>query len=364
MSGQGVAQWLTALQAVWHRCRDLASSLLPQGLRAQLESGVAIVAIDLGGETVTLRRFADGGVAELARIPRAAFDAKSLRAALASVLDRPWFLRDSFALRLPDSLALRRNLSLPLAARSGLRGLLDIELQRQSPIDSSEVFHDYRILSVDRAAGRIGVAWRIVRRSSVKPALEICRQAGVDLAVVAFVGDDVPPDGGTFPVEPRASLLLGLRRRLVAGLLLLIAVLLAAIVAGAYARDQDAAAAFARAVEAARVAAQPSLQLEHAIAATRARAAGLLAEKRQPSVSRILAETTRILPNGSWLTDFAYRDGEVHIRGYSNAASSLIGRIDAAPLFAGAEFRAPLTQAQTPDQEQFDLAFKLRERAR
>ncbi len=139
---------------------------------------------------------------------------------------------------------------------------------------------------------------------------------------------------------------------------------MAAILAGAYARDQDATAAFAQTVEAARIAARPSLVLEHDIAVVRARAARLLAEKRKPSVSRILAETTRLLPNGSWLTDFGYRGGEVHIKGYSNAASSLLARIDGSPLFSGAELRAPLTQAQMPGQEQFDLAFRLRGGAR
>ncbi|MEI9997329.1 MAG: PilN domain-containing protein [Rhizomicrobium sp.] len=366
MSAEGAraAQWLGMLRAGWQWWRDEIAALLPDGLRRQMASGVAIVAIDLESEAVVLRRFAADDVSEIARIPRPQFGAASLRAALAPYLAGPRLLRDSFALRLPDGTALRRNLSLPLAARGNLASLLDIELERQSPLEPGEVYHDYRVLRTDRRAARIDIEWRIVRRRSVEAALEICRQAGVELAVIAFIGDAAPPDGGDFPVVPRASLALRLRRRLVPGLLLLIAVLLLAVAAGAYGRNQAALDDFSMQRDEARSAARGSLLLEHQIAAARRRAALLLQEKQRPSVSRMLAETTQLLPDGSWLTVFAYRDGEVRIQGFSNAASSLIALFDASPLFTGAEFRAPLTQAQGSGLDQFDLAVRLRRGAR
>jgi general secretion pathway protein L len=287
-----------------------------------------------------------------------------LRAALSDRLSQSWSLRDSFALRLPDATALRRDLPLPLAAQGNIASLLDLELERQSPLDRSEIYHDYRVLRIDRQARRIDVVWRMVRRESIAPALEICREAGIDLAVIAFIGDEMPADGGNFPVEARAALLLRLRRWLVRGLLMLILALLVAVAAGVYSRNQAAAGEFSARLDEARSAARPSLHLRHEIDAARTRSALLLKEKRRLSVTRMLAETTRLLPNGSYLTDFSYRDGEVRIRGYSNAASSLIGLFDASPLFSAAEFRAPLVQAQGPDQEQFDLAYKIRKGAR
>lgn len=368
MSAEGLkaryGNWLAVLQAGWQWWRGEIAALVPLSLRRQLESAVCIVTIDLEADAVILRRFAAGGVAEIARLPRADFDAAHLRAALAPQLARPWYRRDSFALRLPDTAALKRNLSLPLGARRNIASLLDIELERQSPLDRSEIYHDYRILQVDRQAGRLDIVWRIVRRKSVAPALEICRQAGIDLAVIAFSGDEAPPDGGNYPIERRAALLLLLRRWLIRGLMLLVLLLLLAATAGAYSRNRDASDAFAARVDRAREAARVSLQLEHEIAATRKRAAVLLHERQRVTVSRILAETTRLLPNGSWLDDFAYRDGEVRIRGYSNAAPSLLALFDASPLFTAAEFRAPLMQAQGPGQEQFDLSFRIREGAR
>jgi general secretion pathway protein L len=368
MSAEGLTSralsWLSTLDAGWRRWAAGFAARIPPGLRDWLDSGVAIVTIDLADSAVVLRRFADGKQTLIASLSPGRFDAASLRTALAPYLSRPWYLRESFALRLADAAALRRNLSLPLAARRDIASLLDIELERQSPLDRGEIYHDYCIRETDRRTGRLEVVWRIVRRKSVDPALAVCKQAGIDLAVVAFISDETPPDGGNFPVEAGASRLLRLRRWMVRGLLLLILALAIAVTAGVYSRNDEAATAFRDRVEAARIAALPSMRLAHHIAAIRQRAALLLQERQRLTVTRLLAETTRLLPDGTWLTDFSFRDGEVRIQGYSSAAPSLIALFDASPLFTGAEFRAPLTQAQSGGQEQFDLAFRLRKGAR
>ena len=351
-----VQDGLSRLDTVWRWWRGEVAALLPDRVRRWLDGGVTVIAIDLDGAGAVLRRFEDGRMSEIGRLPH--FDAANLRAALAPYLAQSVLSRPSFALRLPDTAALRRTLSLPAAARRDLATLLDIELERQSPLDRAEIHHAYRV--VEAGAGRIALDWRLVRKRSVAPALEVCREAGIDLAAIAFAGDDAPPDGGTLPVATGAARLLRARRAMVRGLLLLIAALLLAATAGVYQRNQSAADAFAVRVDRTRLAALGALRLEHAVAATRSRDALLLRERQKLSVTRILAETTRLLPQGSWLTAFSYGNGEVRLRGYSNAASSLIAVFDASPLFAGAEFAAPLVQAQSRDLEQFDLTVKLR----
>ncbi len=355
---------LAALRNTVGWCGEQIALALPPGLHNVLESGLSVVAIDFEENDVVLRRFAHGESAEIRRLPRAQFDARALSAALAPVQAGARLLGDSFALRLPASFALTRRLSLPLGARRNIGNLLDFELDRQSPLDKSEVYHDYRVLNVDRAADRMDVEWRIVRRSSVLPAAEICRKAGVDLAVIAFVGDSEPSDGGNLPVDQAAARSLRLKRHLVSGLLAAILVLSLIVTGGFYWRNEQAAADLFAQVDRARLAARESLQLEHDIAAMQRHARQLREEKLRPTASRVIAEVTRILPDGTWVTEFSFRNGEVQVHGYSNAASSLIGLFDASPLFAGAEFRAPLTQATSPGLQQFDLAAKIRDGAR
>ncbi|HEY2069245.1 MAG TPA: PilN domain-containing protein [Rhizomicrobium sp.] len=355
---------MSALGTRWHWWRGEIAALLPQRLRNAFAGSVSIIAIDLETDAVVLRHFTDGQAGQLGRIPHDMFDAQSLRAALQPFLAKPWWRREAFALRIADSQALRRNLSLPLAARRDIESLLALELERQSPLDRGEVWHDYRIARIDRVTGRIDIVWRIVRRRALAPALETCRKAGIDLAVIAFTGDEAPPDGGDFPVSPSAALLLRLRRLMVPGLSILVALLFLAVIVGAYLRNETSVEAFAARVDQARMEARQSLLLEHEIAAARKRTALLVHEKQGLSAARVLAEVTRVLPTGSWLGAFDMRDGEVHLQGTSNSAASLIAAFDASPLFEGAEFRAPLMQAQGPGQEQFDIAFKLRRGAR
>ncbi len=365
MSAQGFKSRLyearAQVHAGWQWWSGEMRAILPLGLRRALAPSDPVIAIDLQPDAVVLRRFADGAEWEIARIPRAAFDAASLRAAVAPYLAKPWFLRDAFALRLPDTMALWRNLALPLAARGHIANVLELELERQSPLDRGEVYHDYKILRVDRAAGRIELAWRIARRRQVDAALDVIRAAGIELAVVAFVGDEAPPDGGNFPVASRASALLRLRRLLLPALALLVVALGVAVVAGAYERNQQAADALAARVDHARGEARISLHLQRDIAGARQRAAFLVKQKQGLMVAQLLAETTRMLPDGSWLTELEYQDGEVRIQGLSSSAASLIALFDASPLFSDAQFRAPLMQAQ--GMERFDLSFKIRKGA-
>jgi general secretion pathway protein L len=367
MSAQGLRSrlgaWSAQAHAGWRWWRGEIGALLPEGVRNALAPSDPIITLDLLADTVIVRRFADGVETKIAQLPRVSFDAASLRAVLAPYLAKPWLLRDAFALRVADSMALWRNVALPLAARRNIGNVLELELERQSPLDRGEVYHDYKILRIDRQAGRIELVWRIARRRPVDAAVEICAQAGIGLALIAFVGDETLPDGGNFPVDGRASALLRLRRWLIPALVAVILMLGIAVLIGAYDRNQEAADALAARVDQARNEARGALHLQHEIAGARLRAAFLVHQKQSPMIAGLLAETTRVLPNGSWLTELDYRDGEVRIQGLSNSAASLIALFDASPLFADAQFRAPLMQAPGQGIERFDLSFKIRKGA-
>jgi hypothetical protein len=92
------------------------------------------------------------------------------------------------------------------------------------------------------------------------------------------------------------------------------------------------------------------------------RAAFLVEQKHKPMVLDVLAETTRLLPQGTWLSELQVHGREVEITGYSKAAASLIPLIDASPVFSDAQFRSPLVQVEGSDAERFDLSFTLRDR--
>ncbi len=367
MSAQGLRYRLFDLGqravSAWRWWLREMAALLPESVRRALAAGDPIIAIDLKDDAVVIRRFAEDCETEIARLPRATFDAAMLRGVLAPYLAKPWFRREDFALRLADSSALRRTLALPLAAQRAISQVLEHELERQSPLDRGEVYHDYKIRGIDRRAGRIELVWRIARRGPVDAAHAICREAGIDLAVIAFIGDETPPDGGTFPIDSRAFARLRARRWVMPGLFALVAALAIAVIAAAYARNQDIADALTAQADQTRIAADVSRHLQGEIADTRRRAAFLSTRKQGLMATNLIAEVTRVLPAGSWLTQLEYRDGDVLIQGVSNAPATLIALFDASPLFADAQFRAPLMQVPG-GQERFDMALRIRKGAR
>jgi general secretion pathway protein L len=366
MSAQGFRSRLLDLgvraHAGFHWWRGEIAALLPPGLRKALAPSDPVIAIDLQSDMVFVRRFSDDGESEIARMPRASFDAATLRAVLAPYLAKPRLLREDFALRMPDTMALWRNLALPLAARGNIADVLNLELDRQSPLDRGEVYHDYKIARVDRQLGRIDIVWRIARRSVVDAALDVCRQAGVELAVVAFTSDETPPDGGNFPISAQASRVLRLRSLMAPMLTALVVGLVVAVLAAGYARNQDAADALAARADVARGQARISRHIENEIAGARQRAVFLARRKQGLIVTDLIAEATQVLPDGSWLTELEYQGGEVRLQGLSNSPASLIALFDASPLFADAQFRAPLMQAQG-GVERFDMSVRIRKGA-
>jgi general secretion pathway protein L len=335
-------------------------TLVPAKIQDALKTEEPVIAIDVEEREVIVRRFADNGDLEIARIPREGFDAATLHRVLAPHLVPHWSMRDLFALRLPDGAALRRPLQLPAAARGNLRDILRFELDRQSPIAADHVYYDYRIVGRDRTTNQLDVMLRIARRETVDSALAICKAAGIGVAIIAFTGDAQPADGGNFPVDPPAARWMRMRRRLVPALAALVVILIASVVAGIYLRNQMAADDLDARVDQMRSEAQVIEQLHRDIDGAKTRAAFLARQKHSLMIVKVLDEVTKTLPDGSWLDEFEFNKDEVRIHGMSNAAASLIAQFDGSALFSDAEFRSPLMQGPNAGTERFDMSFKIR----
>src|SRR6202044_4278840 len=106
------AETQATLHAGWRWWVGEIAAMMPDGLRNALSPGDPVIAIDMEDKDAIVRRFANGGEQDFARLKRSDFTPEKLRAVLHPYLSKAWFLRDSFALRIGDSSALWRNLSL------------------------------------------------------------------------------------------------------------------------------------------------------------------------------------------------------------------------------------------------------------
>lgn len=344
--------------AAWRWWVSELAAMIPPSWRAALQMRRSFsVVLDVSEDEVVVGRTKDGAYTELAQLSRGEVDERSI-AALAAMLGSPE--TPAILLRLPTKQVLRRRLGLPKVAPKELGQLLVHEVERQCPLDSRLIYHDHWIVARDKAAHRLEVELRMVRRSVVDDAAGLARRLGFVPGAIVFIGDDraAPlfrlPRSGLAGKGPRIETVWSVAS------VTLPAILAAAVIGVALDRNVREMDALDAKVAAAKAQAQVVEGLRREIAKTRDRIEFLPRQKQVPSAAAVLAEVTRLLPDGTWLFEFELNGRELRIRGYSPAASSLVGIFDSASLFANARFRSSLTAGPRSDLERFDLSCDLR----
>jgi general secretion pathway protein L len=351
---------ITQLAAGWRWWLAELASMVPEPVReffAVPESIVTIEALD--AEFIVARR-AGARVDTIARIPRDALAARALRLSIPQVTGWRRWLDDPVILNLAPGEALQRTLTLPLAAERNLDGILKHEVARQSPIDADNIYFDYRATQRNSASGTLAVDLRIMRRDGVDALVGLCRDAGITLSAIEFMGDAVHADGGNLPCDPAANRELKLRPKIVPVLGLSVLLLALGLVWAVFLRGEMVQGRLSDKIDDARMRAATVEHLERDLKAADRQIAFLSREKRNPAAVAVLAAVTRLLPDESWLNEFELNGNEVRIHGFSDSAASLIAKFDSSPDFGDAQFRAPLMQGALPGTQRFDISLKLK----
>jgi general secretion pathway protein L len=82
-------------------------------------------------------------------------------------------------------------------------------------------------------------------------------------------------------------------------------------------------------------------------------------KRARPSVTEILCELTRVLPDDTWLTRVNIDVDAVRLEGYSDASSALIERLGQSALLNEPKFPAAVIQDSATGKERFQLAAKV-----
>jgi general secretion pathway protein L len=292
-----------------------------------------------------------GELATLARINR---NADSTHA-LAGVLTRYGLAGADVVLLIPGTDVLRPTLQLPNGRASALAGALRYELERLTPLDTDELYFDYVIAARERSTNTARIQLRIIRKEIVDSAVALCRTSGLRIAAIGFEGDTRPASWRQFPVDRAAHLRDLWRAQGNAALSGVAVLLLAAFLFAVYARGSAEIDSLNDQVadegqHAARVE-----RIAREIVTTRREFAALAREKSQPLAVAVLADLTRILPDGTWLSEIQIDGRTVRIQGNSPSASELIGRIDSSGRFANAQFEAPVVQDAALHADHFSM---------
>jgi general secretion pathway protein L len=326
------------------------AELLPRRLRRSPPTAAdATVVTPLGsvGQTVEavavgLRR--SGREGQLGRFPLAA----------AELADIPHSPAKPVVLRLGEADVLGKTVVLPLAAERELDQVLDFEMDRETPFTADELYWHHRVEAADRQNGRLSIRLVLVPKAVLAPLLEALAQAGLapvraEIADGPDAGDWLPLTGNGHAVDRASSRFL---RPLAVGC----TVLALAVVAAPFVRQSVAIARLDRSLAAGRAEAGEADRLRSEI--TRLVGSADFVEKERDKVGEplaVLAATTNILPDDSYLTELQLQQRKLTMSGRSAAAAKLIGAMAADSMFRNPAFTAPVTRIEALRQEIFTI---------
>jgi general secretion pathway protein L len=276
---------------------------------------------------------------------------------IASILDRNG-IQGSFdvMLRLPRRELLSRRIELPYISSASLKGALQYELERLTPLPPSRLYFDFYTQTQDRKANQTVIEARLIKRETVDDAVTLAHAAGAVITAIRFEGESRDADWRNFPID-RSALLRHLWNRF--GLVLCCAStasLLGSLLISVYAREAALNATYAEELMQARSQTRAIVLLNRKIHDAETALSFPVRQKSRPLVVSTLAALTQALPDNSWIGELELSNGQLRLHGTSQSASDLIAALDRSGHFAHATFTAPIVRNPQDKNDHFDLA--------
>lgn len=257
-------------------------------------------------------------------------------------------------LRLGAADVLAKSVSLPLAAERELDQVLAFEMDRETPFKSDELYWNHRIAATDRQNGRLSVDLSLIPKASLDPLLADLAAVGlrprrVEISEGPGSGFYLPLNGDGHRADRGANRLLWPAAACCAALAI-------AAVVTPFVRQELTLAALDREVAAGRAAAAEADGLRQEIDRLSG-SAGFIESERDKAGRPllVLATTTRILPDDTYLTEMELRQRKLTLGGRSAGAARLIGALASEGEFRNPGFSAPVTRLEALKTELFTI---------
>jgi general secretion pathway protein L len=347
-----VAPARRALIAAWSWWTAELSRMLPAGLQELLgRSGRKVLLSPKADELAAHEKFGD----QTAEIARIRLDAAADQQVSPTVLAR----LDGGVIVLPPGKSLVKRITLPAATEENLRGVLEFEMDRETPFPAEKVYFDAQVAARSNTDKTIDVDLVLTPRTYLDDLVARLSRSGVTAsAATARNRHGELVEANLLPLDlrkPQARLADSLNVRLAA----LACLLLVTAIALPIFDKVSAIAELAPRVEAAKVAAQDGSRIRDNIERLHTAAQSLVDRKStEPMILELLDATTRIVPDDTWITEFEVDGQRVRINGESSVAASLIELFDRSPGFGKPEFGAPVTKVRNTERERFDLSIE------
>lgn len=259
-------------------------------------------------------------------------------------------------LRLPKNQCLERRVRLPTAARADFASILNLDIERATPFRRGDVYTAFvEDKDAPRVAGKTALRHLIVKRALIDDGADALRKHGLTLAFadcwdetgakplrVNFLAPPPLP-----PAPPSRAV------RVLSAATLALAALAMFLAVDRY--ETALATLETRIAEATRRAEAVRAR----ITGTQARLGELsdlqALKTGRPSPAALLAELTRILPDGTHLNELRLSADRISIAGLSDKAVALVPLIEQSQMLEGVEITAPVQLDQTSGKEMFRI---------
>lgn len=334
-------------------------TFVPPSVRKYFQARSGLVTLDLDGDQLIIGHVVSGRYRELARMSQAGPEASGLTTETRQRVATAIQAGAKIALRICQDQVLRKQIDFPLTAERDLRQILNLELDLHTPAVEGAVFFDHRIIERNKKAKLLTVELAVVRRETVAQAMAVITPLGLVPSIIGVPSSD----GVQFNFAPQPPKPVRLTRFRIAAAGAAVIALVSPIVAIHFreAERSQKQAELAAEIAKQRSRSEQAAQLRHEFDEASQRYLFLPKRRQSPLAVTTLNELAHLLPDDTWLSQVEITGQQMRVSGFSAAASRLLSLIDQSPLFANAQFRAPLTQVAGRSLERFDLSFDIKQ---
>jgi len=335
------------------------AGLLPRAARRTSSSSRShLLLIRNGEETVLIEQAGRRGAKKLGS------SSGDPRLALTYLNDRR-YRKWPIVVRLGGHLGLRKVVDLPLVAPEELGQLLFFELDRLTPFKAEDVGFNWRVLETDREKNRMQVALEMAPKAVLDDVLNLVGEHGREVDRIELEGNNKSEDGAgnvSLNLMPRAvdEPRQGGGRWARYVLPLLVCGLAVVAVVLPIQKQQTLIDRQDQQITPLRAEAEKSLALREALEAAATKKRFLVAAKNdRVTMTEVLAELTRLIPDHSHIVQLQIHDTKIEINGLTGQASDLIAILDQSPMLSSPQFRSPVTRDPRSGKDRFQISVDL-----
>lgn len=329
------------------------AELVPSAVRARVGSNRCTLALTPQQDSVRVHALVEGEPQEFGAVSYAATEEQrhALRAFTLGLRHRP----DRIEVHLPPGRFISREVELPMAADANLREAIGFQIDRLTPFTADQVTY-YCGVAERRPTDKKLRAWLMVTPS--EPLEKVLRLI-TDLQPVAQRPPRHPTADGqplVLSYRPKTAVQTG-RTTLLWGL---IALNLALLGGGGYLHVENRLELRDRVLNELRVVqakAQMASDLHDRIERIREQASALFTRRTaEPLIVEVLEDLTARLDDNTWLQRLEFKNGRLKLQGVSDAASTLIGKLEESAMLADVRFDASITRDNRSGGERFSVS--------